>query len=164
VRKIYLIAVAMLLAACSRDIQNSEAVRQSVVEYLQARTTQTGLNVNLLQVDVTSISFERDQARATVAIRPKGGGGPMMMNYLLDRKGNKWVVRPGANTGANPHGASEGTTMPPGHPGGGLPPGGEGAPSGTLPPGHPSVGAAPGGPATPSGTLPPGHPPVGSKQ
>lgn len=144
----------MWVAACSRDIQNSEAVRQSVVEYLQTRTTQTGLNVNLLQVDVTSISFERDQARATVAIRPKAGGGPMMMNYVLDRKGSKWVVRPGANTGANPHGAGEGTTMPP--PGGMVPP------SGTLPPGHPSIGTPPAG--TPSGTLPPGHPPIGSKQ
>ena len=152
VRKTCLIAVAMLVAACSRDIQNSEAVRQSVVDYLQTRTAQTGLNVNLLQVDVTSISFERDEARATVAIRPKAGGAPMMMNYLLDRKGNRWVVRPRADGGANPHEASEGTTMPPGHPGGG-----ESTPPGTLPPGHPGIG-------TPPGALPPGHPPIGSKQ
>lgn len=142
-----MIAAAMLLAACSRDIQNSEAVRQSVVDYLKARTSQTGLNVDLLQVDVTAVSFQRDEARATVAIRPKGGGRPMMMGYLLDRKGNKWVVRPRAEAGGSPHGASSGAgeeggkALPPGHPSISQPPAGQGAPAGTLPPGHPSVGS-----------------------
>ncbi len=127
-------AAVIFLAACARDIQNSEAVRQSVVDYLKARTAQTGLDVNLLQVDVTSVSFEKDQARATVAIRPKAGGGPMMMSYMFDRKGNKWVVRARAE-GGSPHDASGGEAMPPGHPSVG------GAPSGTLPPGHPAVGS-----------------------
>ncbi len=144
-QKTFLIAAAMLLAACSRNIQNPEAVRQSVIDYLKARTAQTGLNVDLLQVDVTSVSFDRDQARASVSIRPKnGGGGAMTMGYILDRKGNKWVVRPREDAGASPHGAGagaeDGKALPPGHPSI-NPPAGQGAPSGTLPPGHPAVGS-----------------------
>ncbi len=151
----------MLLAACSKDIQNTESVKQGVLDYLRARTTQTGLDVNSLQVDVTSVAFEKDQARATVSFKPKTGdsGGPMLMNYVLDRKGGKWVVRGRTENGVNPHGgASPGTGM-------GTTPG-TGA---TMPPGHPATGVEPplmpmpGTPA-PSGTLPPGHPPIGSKQ
>ena len=145
----------MLLAACSKDIQNTESVKQGVLDYLRARTAQTGLDVNSLQVDVTTVAFEKDQARATVSFKPKtgDGGGPMLMNYVLDRKGGKWVVRGRTENGLNPHGgASPGTGA------------GE-----AMPPGHPATGAepplmpAPGTPG-PTGTLPPGHPPIGSKK
>lgn len=120
----------MLLAACSSDIQNTEAVKQGVLDYLQARKAQTGLDVNSLKVDVTSVAFEKDQARATVSFQPKTGesSGPMLMNYVLDRKGNKWVVRGRTENGVNPHGA--GSAMPPSAP-----------PSGALPPGHPPIGS-----------------------
>jgi hypothetical protein len=131
VRRLTLIAAALLLAACSKDIQNTDAVKQGVVDYLRGRMTQTGLNVDSLQVDVTSVAFQKDQARATVAIRPKTGdsGGPMMMSYVLDRKGSKWVVRGRTENGVNPHGQTA--------PGDGS----ETPPSGTLPPGHPPIGA-----------------------
>ena len=70
-RKYTIAAVAMLLAACSKDIQNSDAVKQGVVDYLQERKSQTGLDINLMQVDVMSVSFEKDQARATVMFVPR---------------------------------------------------------------------------------------------
>lgn len=123
-----------MIAACTRDIQNTESVRLGVVDYLKARTAQTGLDMNLMQVDVTSISFQGGtEARATVAFRPKNvpeSGAAMTMNYTLDRKGDKWVVRGHGEGGANPHG-----------------------PPAQLLPGQ-----------APAGALPPGHPPVGSKQ
>lgn len=125
VKRFWLVAAAFLAAACSRDIQNKEAVRAAVVEYLSAKAGQTGLNMAQMDVEITSLAFERDQARAGVAFRLKDGndGGGMQMSYTLDRKGNKWVVR-GRQDGANPHGAGgaipgalpEGATMPPGHP------------------------------------------------
>jgi hypothetical protein len=128
VRKLTLIAAVMLLTGCARDIQNTEAVRQSVVDYLKARTAQTGLDMNLMQVDITSVSFERDQARANVSFRPKtgDGGGGMQMSYVLDRKGGKWVVRGRADSGANPHGTGSPMTAP------------QATPQ-PLPPGHPPV-------------------------
>src|ERR1700722_6142406 len=136
-------AVAMLLAACSKDIQNSDAVKQGVIDYLQERKSQTGLDMGLMQVDVVSVSFEKDQARATVMFRPKSGADAagMKLPYTLKRKGDKWVVEPQAG-GGNPHG---------------------GAPGGGLPPDHPSMGHGTPAPSE-GGAMPPGHPPVGSKQ
>jgi hypothetical protein len=149
VRKYVIAAVAMLLAACSKDIQNSEAVKQGVIEYLQARKAQTGLDMGMMQVDVVSVSFEKDQARATVMFRPKSGADAagMQMAYMLERKGNRWVVQPKNEAGANPHGGA---------------PGDSGEPA-NLPPNHPAL---PGGSAQPpaGGSLPPGHPPVDKKQ
>ena len=45
-----------------------------------------------------------------VSFRPKGGGGgaPMQMNYTLERKDNRWVVKARRDTGANPHGGMPG--------------------------------------------------------
>ena len=127
-RKLTLFAAVALLAGCARDIQNTDAVRQAVIDYLKARTAQTGLDMNLMQVDVTSVSFEHDQARANVFFRPKTGpaAGGMQMAYVLDKKGGKWVVRGRSDTGSNPHGAG---AMPPGGPSQTQP----------LPPGHPPV-------------------------
>lgn len=130
-RKLTLIAAALLLAACSKNIQNTDAVKQGVLDYLRARTAQTGLDINSLQVEITSVAFEKDEARATVSFRPKTGdsSGPMLMNYVLDRKGSKWVVRGRTENGVNPHGKvapGVGSPMPP---------------SITLPPGHPPIGS-----------------------
>ena len=140
-RKTLLIAAGVLLIACGRDIQNAGAIRAGVLDYLKANESKIGLNPDAMQIDVTSVSFQGGtEARATVAFRAKGGGdtgGPMMINYVLDRKGNKWVVRGRTENGTNPHGAE---AMP------------------QLPPGHPSTSTSP------QGQLPQGHPPVGSKQ
>jgi hypothetical protein len=119
------VAALLSLAACSKNIQNKEAVKQAVLEYLDARAAQTGLNMGAMDVDVSAMTFERDQARATVSFRLKEGGGGMEMNYTLDRKGDKWVVRGGQMSGASPHAAPA--------PGGPVP---------EIPPGHPSEGSS----------------------
>jgi hypothetical protein len=140
-----LLAVALLAAACSKNIQNSDAVRQAIMDYLSAKSAQTGLNMANMTVDVTALEFERDSARASVSFRVKGapGNAGMSMNYTLDRKGDKWVVRGPGEMGGNPHGGAVPGTLP------------QGSGGGTMPPGHPGVG-------TPGGQLPPGHPGVGS--
>jgi hypothetical protein len=141
------LALALFTISCSRDIQNTDAVKQGVTEYLKASQAKTGLNLDAMQIEVRSVSFERDQARANVYISPKGmQTGGMQLTYVLARNGNKWVVRGRTESGANPHGASQMEGSPQG-----------GSPQG-LPPGHPHV--APGS----EGALPAGHPPVGSKQ
>jgi len=148
VKVLSLLPAVLLLAACSRkDIQTPEAVRQAVLEDLQARQAQTGVDLSSMTIEVPSVTFNKDEARATVSFVPKGGRGGMQMPYTLTRKGDKWVV---SDRGA-PH-AEE------------LPAGASGQ---ALPPGHPSVGAIPGeAPGqTPGGAqLPAGHPPVQSKQ
>jgi hypothetical protein len=115
------LAVSILvLAACSKNIQNPEAVKEGVIDYLKQRAPTMGLDMNAMDVNVGSISFEKDIARANVSFVPKGmpGSGGMSMEYVLERKGDKWAVKGRQVSPGNSHGDQP------------LPPGG-------LPPGHP---------------------------
>lgn len=146
------------LSACSHNMDNKDAVRQGVVNYLAKRSDFLAMDVS-----VTSVAFRQDEATATVHFQAKGNSAPvagMNMQYVLERKGNQWVVKgraggdghagmpqngPSGSLGAMPN-TGTGSI-------GAMPNTGAGTPA--LPPGHPSV---PGG-AT-SGALPPGHPTI----
>jgi hypothetical protein len=132
----------LCLVGCNKgNIDTKEAVRQGVIDYLAGRQN---LNVSSMNVEVTAVTFKENEADATVAFVPKGGGGqPISIPYTLERKGTRWVVKPRAG-GGSPHG-------------GGMPPMGGEAPTGAMPPGHPSTGEAP------AGAMPPGHPAVPQK-
>jgi hypothetical protein len=148
------------LIGCGKNIDNQEAVRQGVVNYLAKRPDFLAMDVS-----VTSVAFRQDEATANVHLQAKGNNAPgagMNMEYVLQRNGSEWVVKGRAGSG-NAH-----TGLPQGSPGsiGAMPQGGSGPGSGSIgampqvPPGHPSV---PGG-GTPSGALPPGHPTVSPEQ
>ena len=129
-----LLALLILLMACNKGIRTKEAVRQGVIDHLAKRS-----DLMSMDVSVESVSFREDEADATVYLRAGSGpaaGNGMQMHYLLDRKGNKWVVRGRGSMGAsdNPHGAGS-PTMP------GMP-----GQTPALPPGHPQVPAQPGPP------------------
>jgi hypothetical protein len=137
----------LLLAACSRkDIQNPEAVRQAVMDDLKARQEKTGVDLSSMTVEVPSVTFDSDKARANVSFLPKGGQGGMQMPYTLVRKGDKWEV--------TERGAPHADALPPG------------AASQPLPAGHPSFGAIPGAggdPSDPQSQTPAGQAPVNPK-
>ena len=129
VKRIAWCAAALLfLAACGqKNIENKEAIRQAVVDYLTARQAQTGLDPAAMDVNVIAMSFERDTARATVEFRVKNGDGGMQLNYKLDRKGDKWVVEAREDSGQG-HGVvapGDSSALP------GI--------KGQLPPGHPTI-------------------------
>jgi hypothetical protein len=130
-----LLASALLLAACSKNMQTAEAVRQAVVDDLQARATQTGIKPDAMEVAISAVSFGANQAHATVAFTPKGApaGSGMSMDSVLDDRNGKWVVTKRQLSG-NPFGGS----------GGGAP---------QLPPGHPSTSPE----TVPPGTSQPGN-------
>ena len=88
------------------------------VDYLTARQAQTGLNMDSMTVEISSLQFgsSGNEAHATVVFTSKGGGGGMTMPYTLDRKGDKWVVRAHAEGGQNPHGAAGLPALPANHP------------------------------------------------
>ena len=119
--------VALLLAACARkNIENKEAIRQAVIEYLSSRQSQTGLDMSTMDVNVSTMAFERDTARATVEFRIKNSDAGMQLSYTLDRKGDKWVVQPRqdggqGHAGALPADGKAPAELPAGHPA--LPPG-----------------------------------------
>jgi hypothetical protein len=113
-----MIMALSLLAGCAKDIQNADSVRGSIVDYLKERAPKTGLNMDLMKVDVASVSFSSGgkEAHANVMVTPKAGGAGMQLPYTLDRKGDKWVVRPHAEGGENPHGAAGLPALPQNHP------------------------------------------------
>jgi hypothetical protein len=118
-----LLTVAVLLAgACSRaDIDNKEAVRAAMVEYLESNQSSTGLDLSRMDVSVDAVVFERDLARATVSFTIKGTDQGMQGNYTLERQGNKWGNVKNQNLTAAPHampdsGAAPAPEMPAGHP------------------------------------------------
>lgn len=130
---VLLAAVLLMLTACNRAQQNTEAVRQGVVKYLASRP-----GLSEMQVDVSSVTFRDNEADAVVAVRPKGSNDPasgMTMRYTLERKGADWVVKP--RSGASPHAGAMPSEMPQG-----MPPAG-GAGEAKMPPGHPTTPAAP---------------------
>ena len=148
-----------LLCGCKKDIQNQDAVRQGVMSYLSKRS-----DLLAMDVTVTSVDFQQNQATADVHFQAKGNSSPaagMNMRYVLERQGDQWVVK--GRTGANAsHGDNPGVNPAPnqgGAPGSldGLPaiPGAGGG-SGALPPGHPGIGG--------SQALPPGHPAINPGQ
>jgi len=129
----------LLLSSCAKDIQNTEAVRQGVIDYLKQRSTEIGIDMNAMDVKVTSATFEKDVARAAVSFVPKGmpEGAGMAMNYVFDRKGDKWAVRRSESGMATPHGGEIPGGAPTGHPPSGMP---AGHPPNGMPEGHPPAG------------------------
>jgi hypothetical protein len=125
------ILLMVVCASCKRSIDNQEAVRQGVIDYLSKRSN---LNISGMNVDVTSVSFRQNEADAMVAITAKGAnpGQPMSMRYTLERQSDRWVVKGKTESGGSPHGSA------------GANPHGAAAPmpGGELPPGHPSVDGA----------------------
>jgi len=97
------------------------------MEYLSGRTSSLALNMNAMDVEVTSVTFNGNQAEASVSITPKGTpGGGMSVNYHLEQEGSKWIVKGRKDAGGSPHGAgampaSGGAENP--HGGGAMPSG-----------------------------------------
>ena len=151
-----LVLTATLLSGCKKDIQNNEAVRQGIMNYLAKRS-----DLLAMDVKVTSVAFRQNEATAMVRFQARNNSSPnagMTMQYVLERKGSEWVVR--GRAGGDAHtGMPQGAPGAPGVPGapGANGSGSIGAMPQTLPPGHPSVGS---GASQPSGSLPPGHPAI----
>ena len=119
-------------SACKRNIDNQDAVRRAVIDYLGKRSN---LNVSAMNVDVTSVTFRPNEADAVVAITARGAapGQPMSMRYTLERQGDHWTVKGKADAGGSPHGAGAANPHE----------GAEASATGELPPGHPAVPSTP---------------------
>jgi hypothetical protein len=153
VKIVALLSLLASLAACNKGIQNKDAVRQGVLDYLASRPN---LSMGGMTVDVAGVTFKDNKAEAQVTFSAKGGpagAGGMTMRYTLEQKDKKWVVVGKADSGQSPHGAGAA---------------GPGTPA--MPPdmANPHSGGAmvdtekPGGGAPPAG-MPAGHPPVEGK-
>jgi len=132
------LAVVLLAAGCSRNIDTPEAVKHGVINDLGKR-----MDIQNMDVSVDSVSFRDREADAVVSFAPKGGprAQGMSMRYKLQRTGNQWHIasRSSGDLQRHTQGAGEdGGQLPAGHPP--LGQSGSGAANGNnLPPGHPQI-------------------------
>ena len=99
------------------------------------------MNVNAMDVSITSVKYDGSKADASVAMSVKGTTGTAMtMGYHLEQKDNKWVVTGKQDT--SQHGAAAAGAGA-GAPGGDNPHAGGAMPGGE----NPHAGGVPGAPA-----------------
>ena len=140
-----LLAMLVFFAVCKNQESDSDGIRAGINQHL---TSLNSLNLSVMDMNITSVSIEGNQAQAQVEFRPKTGapqGAGMLVVYSLKKQNGKWVVQNSASAGGmivhpapgqNPHLNS--TSQP----------------STTLPSFKDLVNSGSGNP------LPPGHPPV----
>jgi len=120
VKSAALCLAALLLAGCTKNIDTTEAVRDGVIKDISKI-----VDVETMNVTVTSVSFREKEADATVSFTPKAAPGsqPMVMSYALERKGDEWKIKSRSMVGSHEQVQGEaggsGAVLPPGHPGAG---------------------------------------------
>jgi len=140
------IGLLVLFAGCKKQESDSDAIRSGINRHLSSLKT---LNLGAMDMNITNVSIQGNQAQAQVELKPKTGapqGAGMQVAYSLEKQNGLWVVQntqpaggsiqhPGP--GENPHmsGTSPSTGSMPNFRE--LVPGG--ASSSALPPGHPPV-------------------------
>ena len=126
--------LTLCLAGCNHSAQNREAVRQGIVDHLQAGH----FDMSKMDLSLTAVQFNGNHADATVSVFIKGGSAAdgMTMNYQLEQQSGKWVVTGRKDAGA-PHGGAPVT------PGGAMP-GGASPHGGAMPPAGGTMMPSPG--------------------
>jgi len=146
-----ILLVAVMAVGCRKKQDQTEAIRAGILKHLGSVNS---LNVSAMEMTVTNVNIQGNQATAMAEFRPKSGapaGAGMQVSYSLEKQNGEWVVvkketaggeinHPSTN--ANPHMQ----TTPPGTT--------QDMPNfqDLLHPGSPNT----------TGGLPPGHPPVSS--
>lgn len=134
---------ALFLAACSKNIDTPEAVKEGVIKDIAKK-----VDVGSMDVNVDSVDFRENEADAKVSFKPKGGpvSQSITMNYVLERQGDEWHIK---SRDMETHGKQPAAAAP----------GASDASGQALPPGHPAVT-----PGQAAGPLPAGHPQVQTSQ
>ena|ERR1700722_6910007 len=137
-----------LFAGCKKQESDEDAIRSGINQHLTSLKT---LNISAMDMNITSVSIQGNQAQAQVEFRPKAGapkGAGMQVSYSRAKQNGEWVVQNSQPAGGSIQ-----------HPGPGDNPhtnAASSSPSGALPNFRdlvPDVGSG-------SNSLPPGHPPV----
>jgi hypothetical protein len=115
-----IVAIPLLFAGCTKNIQNKDAVLKGVLDHLAQRSD---LQLASMKVEIASVTFRGNEAEALVSFQGKGqNANPMQMRYTLEQKGNQWIVTKKADSGNATHagtgsdGTAAGSVLPPNHP------------------------------------------------
>jgi hypothetical protein len=140
------LGLLVLFAGCKKQESDADAIRSGINQHLASLKT---LNLGAMDMNITNVSIQGNQAQAQVEFKPKTGapqGAGMQVAYSLEKQNGLWVVQntqPAGGSiqhpapGENPHlnsPASSSGSMPNFRdlvPGGGS--------SNALPAGHPPV-------------------------
>jgi hypothetical protein len=144
------IGLLIFFAGCKKQESDADAVRAGINQHLASLKT---INLSAMDMNITSVSVQGNQAQAQVEFKPKTGGpqgASMQVAYSLEKQNGQWVVQTTQPFGGSiQHPApGENPQMPPASPS-----------SSTMPNFRDLV---PAGSATPN-TLPAGHPPVNTQ-
>jgi hypothetical protein len=140
------VGLLVLFVGCKKQESDADAIRAGINQHLASLKT---LNLGAMDMNITNVSIQGNQAQAQVEFKPKTGapqGAGMQVAYSLEKQNGLWVVQntqpaggsiqhpaPGENPHMNSTSPSSGS-MPNFHdlvPGGGN--------SNSLPPGHPPL-------------------------
>jgi hypothetical protein len=145
-----MVGLLVLFAGCKKQESDADGVRAGINQHLVSLKT---INLGAMDMNVTNVSVQGNEAQAQVEFKPKSGGPPgagMQVSYSLQKQNGQWIVQntqaaggsiqhpaPGENPHTDPTGPSN-DSMPNFRD---LVPGGSGAGgnTNTLPPGHPPM-------------------------
>ncbi len=156
--KIYFLTILSLLvlfAGCKKQVSDADGIRSAINQHLASLKT---LNLDAMDMKVTSFSVQGDHAQAQVEFTPKNAppqGAGMQVAYSLQKQNGAWVVQ-----------NSEASAGPMQHPAQGESPNpSETSPSSDSMPNFRDLvpGDGNGNVGGNSNALPPGHPPVNSQ-
>lgn len=140
------LGLLVLFAGCKKQESDADAIRSGINQHLASLNT---LNLGAMDMNITKVSVQGNQAEAQVEFKPKTGASQasgMQVAYSLEKRNGIWVVEDTKAAG--------GAIQHPG-PGGNVPTGAApSSPDGSMPNFRDLV------PNSGSGTLPAGHPPV----
>jgi hypothetical protein len=99
-----LLVLIAIASGCANKMETREAVQLGVIEGVAKR----GVNVEAMDVKVTSVSFHDKVVDAVVAFAPKGGSvnDGLTMKYTLEQQGEHWVIKGRSQMQGNPHGGT----------------------------------------------------------
>lgn len=143
-----------LFAGCKKQESDSDAIRSGINQHLASLKT---LNLGAMDMNITNVSIQGNQAQAQVEFKPKTGapqGAGMQVAYSLEKQNGVWVVQNSQPSGGSIQHPGPGENP---HMNAGAAPSGSAPSSGSMPNFRDLV---PGGASGDSKALPPGHPPV----
>lgn len=80
---------ASFAAADTLNLSDHDAIAEAIRKHLAGNST---INMAVMDMDVSQVSINRDQAQANTDFRLKQGGTTMQMIYFLERHAGTWIV------------------------------------------------------------------------
>src|SRR5713101_8875337 len=85
--------LALFFAGCKKQESDADAIRSGINQHLASLKT---INLAAMDMDITSVSIQGNQAQAQVEFKPKTRapqGAGMQVAYSLQKQNGQWIVQ-----------------------------------------------------------------------